>query len=76
MSLGADADRSRSRSTLSTASGARLGNSYQVSLGGSWEPDLWGRLRGGVQNAAAQAEASAADLALATLSAQGELAAN
>jgi NodT family efflux transporter outer membrane factor (OMF) lipoprotein len=76
VSLGADADRSSSRSTVSAASGARLGNSYQVSLGGSWEPDLWGRLRGGVQNAAAQAQASAADLALATLSAQGELAAN
>ena len=77
VSLAADADRSSSRSTVvSSASGARLGNSYQVSLGGSWEPDLWGRLRGGVQNAAAQAQASAADLALATLSAQGELAAN
>lgn len=77
VSLGADADRSRSRSTASTSvAGARLGNSYQVSLGGSWEPDLWGRLGGGVQSASAQAQASAADLALATLSAQGELAAN
>ncbi|WP_194712166.1 efflux transporter outer membrane subunit [Noviherbaspirillum soli] len=76
VSLDAGADRSSSRSTASGAPGARLGNSYQVSLGGSWEPDLWGRLRGGVQNAAAQAQASAADLALATLSAQGELAAN
>jgi NodT family efflux transporter outer membrane factor (OMF) lipoprotein len=47
---------------------------YTVGLSGSWEPDLWGRLRGGVTSASARAEASAADLAAATLSAQGQLA--
>ncbi|KQQ96784.1 efflux transporter outer membrane subunit [Massilia sp. Leaf139] len=51
-------------------------NSYRLNLGGSWEPDVWGRLRAGVTSAQAGAEASAADLASARLSAQGELASN
>ena len=51
-------------------------NSYRLNLGGSWEPDVWGRLRAGVTSAQAGAEATAADLASARLSAQGELAAN
>jgi NodT family efflux transporter outer membrane factor (OMF) lipoprotein len=51
-------------------------NRYQVSIGASWEPDVWGRLRRGVDSASASAQASAADLASATLSAQGELAAD
>jgi len=59
-------------------SGARSGtgttaNNYRLSLGSSWEPDVWGRLRAGVDAAAASAQASAADLASARLSAQGEL---
>ena len=49
---------------------------YQVGIGGSWEPDVWGRLRRGVESASASAQASAADLASAKLSAQGELAAD
>lgn len=51
-------------------------NAYRLNLGGSWEPDVWGRLRAGVASARAGAEATAADLASARLSAQGELAAN
>jgi NodT family efflux transporter outer membrane factor (OMF) lipoprotein len=51
-------------------------NRYRLSIGGSWEPDVWGRLRSGVSGATAGAQASAADLASARLSAQGELAAN
>ncbi|XYJ12130.1 efflux transporter outer membrane subunit [Telluria sp. B2] len=51
-------------------------NAYRLNLGGSWEPDVWGRLRAGVTSAQAGAEATAADLASARLSAQGELAAN
>ncbi|CAN5866364.1 efflux transporter outer membrane subunit [soil metagenome] len=50
------------------------GNSTQLGLGASWEPDLWGQLRLGVQSAQASAQASEADLAAARLSAQGELA--
>ncbi|MBA2673968.1 efflux transporter outer membrane subunit, partial [Ramlibacter sp.] len=50
--------------------------SYQVSIGASWEPDVWGRLRLGVQGARASEQATLADLASARLSAQGELAVN
>jgi NodT family efflux transporter outer membrane factor (OMF) lipoprotein len=56
----------------SSASGSR----YQASLGAGWEPDLWGRIRAGVSGARASAQASAADLAGARLSMQGELAVN
>lgn len=55
-------------------SGAGTRNNFQVSIGGSWEPDVWGRLRRSVGAASATAQASAADLAAARLSAQGELA--
>jgi NodT family efflux transporter outer membrane factor (OMF) lipoprotein len=51
-------------------------SSYRLNLGGSWEPDVWGRLRAGVTSAQASAQATAADLASARLSAQGELAVN
>ncbi len=56
------------------ASGTSTGSNYQASIGGSWEPDVWGRLRRGVDSASASSQASAADLASARLSAQGELA--
>ena len=60
-----------------TASGnVSSGQQYRTSIGASWEPDIWGRLRAGVSGANASAEASAADLAAARLSAQGELAIN
>ncbi len=48
----------------------------RVDVGASWEADLWGRLQRGVTGAQASAQASAGDLATATLSAQGELATN
>ena len=48
----------------------------RVDLGASWEPDLWGRLGRAVQGAEASAQASAGELATATLSAQGELVTN
>ncbi|MDB5760675.1 MAG: efflux transporter outer rane subunit [Burkholderia sp.] len=80
VSLDAGADRSSSSTSSSassaSSSGSRVRNTYQASLGASWEPDLWGRLRGGVESATASAAASQADLASATLSAQGELVAN
>ena len=56
--------------------GAAAGNSLQAILGASWEPDLWGRLGNSVVVARANAQASAADLASARLSAQAELATN
>jgi NodT family efflux transporter outer membrane factor (OMF) lipoprotein len=57
-------------------SGGRTSNSYRLNIGSSWEPDVWGRLRAGVAVVQANAQASAADLASARLSAQGELAAD
>ena len=50
--------------------------SYEVGIGASWEPDLWGRLGRAVEAARSGEQASVADLAGARLSAQGELAAN
>jgi NodT family efflux transporter outer membrane factor (OMF) lipoprotein len=67
-------------SVTSTATGTLGGggasNQFRASIGASWEPDIWGRLRAGVAGANAGLEASAADLAAARLSAQGELAIN
>ena len=59
-----------------TTNGNRTSGNYQASLGAAWEPDVWGRLQSVANGAAATAEASAADLATAKLSAQGELAVN
>jgi NodT family efflux transporter outer membrane factor (OMF) lipoprotein len=47
---------------------------YQFSGGASWEPDIWGKIRRTVESSEANAQASAADLAAARLSAQSELA--
>lgn len=61
-------------STTTTGGGGGARNTYRVSLGASWEPDVWGRIRRGITAARANAEASDADLAAARLAAQGELA--
>lgn len=58
------------------AAGNRASSNYQANLGAAWEPDVWGRLQSVASGAAATAAASAADLATAKLSAQGELAVN
>jgi len=63
-------------STTTTGGSGGSRTNYRASLGGSWEPDVWGRIRRTVEGAKAGAQASEADLANATLSAQGELAAN
>ena len=64
------------RTTTSAGGATSAGDTqrYQVGIGASWEPDVWGRIRAGVSGAKFSAEASAADLAAAQLSAQGELA--
>lgn len=70
VNLDAGANRSGGRGDTPTR------GSYQVGFGGSWEPDVWGRLRRGVESSRAGAQASLADLQAARLSAQGELAGN
>ena len=66
----------RSANATNNVNGASTDASNNVSLSAaaSWEPDLWGRLSLGIQNAQASAQASEADLAAARLSAQATLA--
>lgn len=47
---------------------------YQVGAEASWAPDLWGKIRREIEGARGTAQASAADLANARLTAQSELA--
>lgn len=49
---------------------------YNLQLGATWEPDLWGKVRRGIENAKGTAQASYADYANAKLSAEMELAAD
>jgi len=76
VSLNGSEARSRSAGDVAVGTAGRTANNYQVSLGGTWEPDVWGRLGRVADAASASAQASAADLAAARLSAQGELAVN
>ena len=59
--------------TVVTSGGGQT-RQYRASIGATWEPDVWGRIRRTIEVAKAQAGASEADLAAARLSAQGELA--
>lgn len=72
------AGRGGNNSTIGTGTGATVTTRgpevYQASATASWELDLWGRLRRTLENARALADASAADLAAAKLSIQGQLA--
>ncbi len=63
-------------SGFGSGSGSTLGRgtTYQLSASTDWELDVWGRLRRTLENARAGAQASAADLANAKLTAQSQLA--
>lgn len=63
-----------STTTTTNTAGGTAANLFQASLGATWEPDVWGRIRRTVENARENAQASEADLAAARLSAQGLLA--
>jgi NodT family efflux transporter outer membrane factor (OMF) lipoprotein len=54
--------------------GSSTHTAYQATLNGTWDADLWGRIRRTVESSAATAQASSADIAAARLSAQSELA--
>jgi NodT family efflux transporter outer membrane factor (OMF) lipoprotein len=70
---------SRSSSSSGFSGGSRGGvaqNNFQVGAEASWAPDIWGAVRRSVESNVASAQASAADLAAARLSAQATLAAD
>lgn len=64
-----------SRSRVENQSGGARG-SYELGVDGSWEPDLWGRVRRAVEAGEAQAQAAAADLESARLAATAALVQN
>ncbi len=79
VSIGASGQRSgqgraAGGSASQTRSSAFTQNQFDLSASASWEIDVWGRIRRTVESQEASAQASAADLASARLSAQSELA--
>lgn len=72
--LGYDASTTRSGSHGAADSTRTTSSSHQAALNASWELDLWGKLRRTREENQASAQASAAELANITLSAQAELA--
>lgn len=64
----------RSGSAGSTTGTRTTSNSHSLEASASWELDIWGKLRRTLEENKASAQASAAELANITLSAQSELA--
>ena len=63
-------------STNSQVSGRNTNSAYNVALGASWEPDLWGGIRRNIESSGASAQATEADLANARLSVQASVSQN
>jgi NodT family efflux transporter outer membrane factor (OMF) lipoprotein len=61
-------------SAVGTAIGTRYTTQYNVPISGSWDLDVWGKVRRQIEANTASAQASAADLDNAKLSAQAQLA--
>lgn len=77
LSLAGNAQRRGSTGGSSSANGfGGVFNTFQTAADATWAPDIWGGLRRSVESARDSAQASDADLAAATLSAQGEVATN
>lgn len=79
LGLSASASRSGQRLSRSGAAGSTgtvsgIGNTFNVALDASWEPDLWGKVSRTVAAQEAGQQGAAADLANARLSAQATLA--
>ncbi len=66
--------RSGSKASSSGSSQRSVSNSFSAEASASWELDLWGKLRRTLEENKASAQASQAELANITLSAQSELA--
>jgi NodT family efflux transporter outer membrane factor (OMF) lipoprotein len=81
LSVNASAQRSgqgagASSSSSTFARGGRVQNQFNTTASASWDIDVWGRIRRTIESDVANAQASAADLAAARLSAQALLATN
>src|SRR6185369_5889152 len=81
VSVGASTTRSRASSTtIATPSATPVSRgvvqNYSLPVSATWEPDLWGRVRRGVESNRAALEASVGDLEAARLLAQATLAQN
>ena len=73
LSTGVSANRGQGTSGSTVTAGAPVRNTARVSLNANWEADVWGRIRRNVESNEASAQASAADLRAALLSAQATL---
>jgi NodT family efflux transporter outer membrane factor (OMF) lipoprotein len=62
------------RSKAASGVGGGATNAYALTLGATWEPDIWGEVRRTVESDVASAQASAGAVASARLSAQATLA--
>ncbi|MGH6968438.1 MAG: efflux transporter outer membrane subunit [Stellaceae bacterium] len=73
-SLGIDPAFTRSKPSAGSFGGGRILNDFSLPVDASWVIDVWGQVRRTVESATATAQADAAQLAAARLSAQATLA--
>lgn len=71
---GLSATRTRPSASNTSNFNPRINTTYNLNVGVSWEADLWGSIKRSVEAGNAGAQASAADIEAAKLSAQAQLA--